>query len=79
MILTFVGTDPRTAQLVLLNDPDGAFTPITCLTDLWDAVGSQSFFRSSSIDFPHEYTTDQTLLDICQAVRENRWQPNHYQ
>lgn len=31
---------------------------------------------SSSLDFPHEYTTDQNVLELCRMIRPHGWLTN---
>lgn len=42
---------------------------ITSIEQLTELVGNDVLMCSSSLDFPEEYTEDQSVIDLCDIIR----------
>jgi len=62
---------PAGAKLVM-RDRDDNLHDIHTAEDfkaVWQSLGCDSFMCSSSVDFPDEYTNDESFIELCQDIR----------
>jgi hypothetical protein len=59
-------------KLVLMNDDDKVVATVESADDVVNALlksGDESYLCSSSVDFPHGYTTDIKVVRLCHELR----------